>query len=488
MEIKPWYHFRLILILSILAISAEAKKTDTPGNYKSLPDSASEQAQASAGEMSDLSGDGIVDFLDLDLFSNKYLDQDWNSVEWCTFYISSVPNRRYFRQITGYRTGRFIRLLDFITDSYGCQSPSQTVEKSDLNTDGVVDLEDLVIFSTNYLWSFYGTVDWCSFRESTSNESANNNTKPAYYLKYFRSLLEFINSYYNCGLPELTPLVMEPENEPRRLTRIASFTDLTDKYYITDAQMGSLFIYDANFSLRAEIKGLNKPLGVAVDQQGNILVGNNGRDNVEVYDSVNGELLAVFAEGEVKMPTAITVDVLGNIYVTDSKSHNVKVYSPTYDLIRVIGSYGFEQTELKFPIDTLVIDSVGEILVADQGNDRIQIYDLEGNWIARITFDGTPGSGCSWFTGKCRIPGVSGFTNLQALELDSLGRLHVLDLSAATVTVFDPTDGTFLGSYGEYGEGPGFLRIPMDLYISDSNTSVVLTGEADRIETFTITW
>ena len=79
-----------------------------------------------------------------------------------------------------------------------------------------------------------------------------------------------------------------------------------------------------------------------------------------------------------------------------------------------------------------------------------------------------------------------GFTKVQALDIDSFGRLHVLDNHAASVMIFDSVDGTFLGSYGEYGTGAGYLRLPMDVLISETNTAIVTTGDGDRIEVFSI--
>jgi hypothetical protein len=129
---------------------------------------------------------------------------------------------------------------------------------------------------------------------------------------------------------------------------------------------------------------------------------------------------------------------------------------------------------------------VYEVYVADQGNNRVQVYDIAGNWLTSITFAGIDGQNCNWFTGVCEIPGAPPFTRLQALDVDSSGRLHVLDNFAASVLMFDLADGAYLGSYGEYGDGPGFLRVPMDVLINGSNTAIVTTGDGDRIEVFSI--
>jgi hypothetical protein len=377
--------------------------------------------------------------------------------------------------------------LAFIKSSYDCQFTAQSNEskdKSDLNKDSSVDLDDLVIFSTHYLEQSWQSVDWCLFHGSTVAGVDFEGQSTNYYLKHFTQLLLFIDDYYDCGGTEPPPNLLALENTPKYLVRMADGVNLTGDYYITDPIVGSLFIYDTFLVLRAEIKGLNRPLGVAIDSQGHILVGNNGRDNVEVYDPANGELLAVFGEGLLKMPTAITIDDLGNIYVTDSRSHSVQVFDPTYNPIRTIGKRGAGEGELSFPVDAEIIAVSGtgtagaqEIFVADQGNYRIQVYDLQGNWLRSITYEGECGSF------SCTSPP---FTRIQALSKDSGGILHVLDNFGASIMTFNPVDGEFLGSYGGYGSDTGLLRVPMDVLISTTDMAIVTAGDGDRIEVFEI--
>ena len=462
-------------------------------------------ARARANEMSDLNNDNAVDFLDLEIFSNRYLTQDWQTVDWCHFYQSSMKNEKYFRQHASAKTGRFTRLFRFIEESYNCQSVSPAVDKSDLNADGIVDLADLVIFSTNYQQTYWESVDWCLFYENTiagstytshkgrpTKNKGRKSSPTRYYLRHFRLLLAFINDYFTCtgGEPPANALLLE--DTPRYLARITAATDSSGDYYITDPRVGSLFIYGADLEPKAEIKGLDRPLGVAVDARGYILIGNDGRDNIEVYNPANGELLAVFGEDLVKMPTAITVDMLGNIYVTDSRRNNIRVFDIAYNPVGIIGKAGEGQGELKFPVDAKILtmsDGIAnrqEIFVADQGNKRVQVYDLEGNWLRSFTFAGTDGQNCNWFTGVCEIPGAPAFTRLQALDTDSLGRLHVLDNFGASVMIFDPATGEFLNFYGEYGSGTGTLRVPMDVLISQTGMAIVTTGDGDRIEVLTV--
>ena len=133
---------------------------------------------------------------------------------------------------------------------------------------------------------------------------------------------------------------------------------------------------------------------------------------------------------------------------------------------------------LKFPIDAEVYPATQEIFVADQGNNRVQVYDLQGKWIRNITWSG---SGCSWFSGVCAVPK---FMRLQALEIDGVGRLHVLDRFNGAVIVFDAISDDQIGVYGSFGTEPGQLKLPTDVLSTQPSAAIVSAGDGDRIETF----
>ena len=434
-------------------------------------------------DRSDLNGDGVVDTQDIDIFASRYLGQDPTTVDWCAFYESSITNPKYFREITSSKVEHFQLLLNLIANTYECNVIVPTGDKSDLDDDGDVDLDDLIAFSTIYLERYWEGVDWCVFLGSVLAGADFEGRSTDYYRRHFTLLLSFINQYFDCGASEPPPYDVALENDPKFLARIASGVAATGELYVTDPRLGSLFIYDEFMALKGEIKGLDKPLGVAIDLQGRLLVGNDGRDNIEVYDPATGELLATFGDSFVKMPTAITVDDSGEIYVTDSRSDRVHVFDSSYMLLRTIGRSGAGDDTLTFPMDTEIINQ--EILVADQGGYRVQVFDIDGNWLRSITFEGTDGQNCNWFTGVCEIPGMPPFTKLQALSKDSLGRLHVLDNFAASVMVFDTSDGALLSSYGGYGDTAGLLRVPMDVKVLSTDTAIVTSGDGDRIEIFT---
>ena len=387
-------------------------------------------------------------------------------------------------------------------------------DKSDLNSDQVVDMQDLEIFSANYLGKHWETVDWCLFYEAVSTGEDFEGESTKYYARNFQLLLAFINDAIDCSGD---PYLLDLENEPNTLIRVASNGDASSDLYFTDPRVGSLFIYDADLVLKGEIKGMQKPLGVAVDSLGYILVGNDGSDVIEVYDPADGVLLLSFGQNLLRMPTAITVGPDTNIYVTDAPSHRIFVFDANYEHIRTIGSPGSADSELDFPMDAEVITNLNgdiEVYVADQGNKRVKIYDGNGKYLGMIDPAIIPppepppkpdpwldNNGNECYEQECTMFGCYGdppppecelepapppikFTRLQALSSDSLGRLHTLDIFEGTASIFEVVDGEWVwkSRYGAYGEEAGTLYAPTDVLVTAPGSATVIPGDGDRIE------
>jgi DNA-binding beta-propeller fold protein YncE len=377
---------------------------------------------------------------------------------------------------------------------------SAAAERSDLNVDQLVDDADLKSFSLNFLQAAEQEIDWCQFYQATAAGKQFRGRPTHYYRRHFRLLLTFITDKYLCpftpyvllsdgakggddlfsdGFEDrpLSPL-LEVKNRHAVAVRIGSTGASDAPLFVSDTRTGSVFVYETGLVLAAELKDLDRPMGVAVDSRGYLLIGNDGRDNVEVYDPVDGNQVAVLGGDPILMPTAITMAPDGRILVTDSRSHLIRVFDASYQPLGIIGRPGSGDGELNFPTDAAVTTRaqdgamVTELFVADQANRRVQVFDLDGQWLRNIN-----AGGCGSFS--CRPPK---FVRLQALGFDSLGRLHALDLFEAVVSVIDPATGALLTSYGEFGTGPGQLRVPMDLFIDEEDRVILTTGDRARIE------
>ncbi|MCC6528203.1 MAG: NHL repeat-containing protein [Polyangiaceae bacterium] len=259
-------------------------------------------------------------------------------------------------------------------------------------------------------------------------------------------------------------------------TRLAHGPD--GRLYVSDVKVGSVFVQDGG-ALVAELKGLGGPLGVAVDAAGRIYVGSRDRAAVEVYGPAGGLLHAIGA-GAIGMPNDLALDAAGLLYVADSAADAVRVYdTASRALVRVLEGAG-DGSPFHFPAAVAVTTELaadgtatGELYVADQGNGRIVVFDLEGRPLRQLgermeAFD------ADW-QGR--------FVRLQSVATDGAGRVYAADSRLALVQVLD-ADGGYLGHYGRLGRAPGELYLPLDVELAPDGALVVANAENHRIERF----
>lgn len=251
-------------------------------------------------------------------------------------------------------------------------------------------------------------------------------------------------------------------------TRIAEGPD--GKLYVSDTSTNSVFIY-RNLLPEGELKGLAKPLGVAVDGQGNLYVGNDERDNIEVYDS-SGVKLRDIGSGAVQMPNDLALDRDGNLFVADSRANAVVVFGPDGALLRTIGS-ALLQYPVALGLGYRGSGGAGEIYVADQGHAAIQVFDFAGTFLR--AFGVRLELGVTAWHGK--------FVQLQSVGVDAQGHIHVLDTALNCIQIFEPLTGAYLDSYGRFGMAEGQLNLPLDIAVTRANQVMVANSGNHRIET-----
>jgi len=325
---------------------------------------------------------------------------------------------------------------------------------SDQNRDGVVDLADVVLFSQAELGQDWQTVDWCQWLQS-----------PHKHEKHLQQLLDFINEHFRCDQGD--PFAIRNANKsPTRLAWSADGQQL----FVTDSKVGSVFVYDSTATLLGELKVTGKPLGVAVNPQGDLYVGNNKSDVVEVYGPDGFKTATIGAE-TLKMPNDLAFDQYGQLYVVDSQQNRVEVFNPASgESLRTFGT-----GQLRFP-SALAI-SGEEVFVADQSNFVIRVFDLQGNLLRSFGGEVTQGFMDYDWQGK--------FARIQSLAVDSAGRLHVLDSHMAIIQILDAANGAYIDSYGSNGSAPGELDLPLDIDINSYGETAVANTRNERVELLT---
>jgi streptogramin lyase len=189
-----------------------------------------------------------------------------------------------------------------------------------------------------------------------------------------------------------------------------------------------------------------------------------------VHFDPDGRFLSSFGAGMLVTPHKIEVDDAGNVWVTDvgraqGKGQTVLKFSSTGELLMTPGTPGVagsEPGQFEQPSDVTIAPN-GNIYVTDGhrgggaavGNARIQKFDRSGRF---LTMWGRKGMGPSEFD----MP--------HAIDLDSQGRVFVADRQNNRVQVFD-ADGNFEAVWYQFGR-PSALYIDENdvLYVADSES------------------
>lgn len=154
----------------------------------------------------------------------------------------------------------------------------------------------------------------------------------------------------------------------------------------------------------------------------------------------------------------------GNLYVADAAGHRIVVYDRAGAPLFSFGSLGSGAGLFLWPSD-LVITTSGTLLVADNGNNRIQEFTLAGLYLGE------------WST---PVP--------VAIALDSDGNIyvtnnHVLGDSEPKVRKYTST-GSFITEWGGLGSGSGLFDNPRGIAISTSGIVYVSDGNLRLIQMF----
>jgi len=349
--------------------------------------------------------------------------------------------------------------------------------QSDLNNDGVVDLEDLKILADKVLGVPWDQYDWCAWVAEDGRLQSK-----------YDELVDFIRGYYQCDAPPEPPQPpfnpLAVEHQLAYPTRLAWAPD--GKLVACDAKVGSVFIYtlatDAagvtTLTLEGELKRLGKIVAVAVDAQWDVYVANSQTRRVDKYNLL-GELVTSIGAGTIRMPSDLTFDADGNLYVADSQANVVWVFGSDGGLLRTIRRGGINTpmgVEVAYRDDGSG-NQVGEVYVADKGTYLVKVYSLTGQLLRSY---GGFVEKQGWFNPVWIWEGK--FVSLQSLAIDGAGNLHALDCYMNKGQILNPLTGEFIAAYGETGPGVGQLQLPLDAVVSSTGAVVVADADNHRVE------
>ena len=180
-------------------------------------------------------------------------------------------------------------------------------------------------------------------------------------------------------------------------------------------------------------------------------------------------VLSYFSDsvGSFRSPQKVAVDSVGNSYVVDLEMNRVQKFDINGEYISEFGEEGSGNGQFDQPRGVAINDS-GDVFVADYGNHRIQKFDSDGNFISQWATEGIE-------VGQPGYPGD--------IDFDSNGNLFVADLGNSVIQKYS-SSGVFITSWGVYGTDDGELRSPSGIAVDSSNSVFVADTGNNRIQKF----
>jgi sugar lactone lactonase YvrE len=255
--------------------------------------------------------------------------------------------------------------------------------------------------------------------------------------------------------------------------------DSEGKLYIADQKVGAIFIFSTDETKNVDLikNGVQahfvRIIGLAMDDNDRLFVSDPGLRHILVFNKDHkAEDVITDAMAE---PGGIAIDTRNRfLYVADTELDQVLVYdADTLKLLRKIGTAGQKHT-LTTPGDFskpagVAVDAEGNLYVADTWNNRVEIFDADGQFIR--TF-GKSGDGPGYFS---RPKGVA---------IDSDGHIWVADGMQDRVQVFNK-DGQLLIAFGGHGLLPGQFQGLVGIAIDKRNrvfTTEIYPGRAQEFQ------
>ena len=152
----------------------------------------------------------------------------------------------------------------------------------------------------------------------------------------------------------------------------------------------------------------------------------------------------------------------GALWVAAWNADTVRKYDMDGNLLLEIGSAGSGPGEFDFPHDVAVHPLEEKLFVLDDDNGRVQIFDLEGNYLSE------------WALSNPQQP--------FGIEIEPNGQWLVVSNTANREIQKYSVDGELLASWWRVGSDPGQFRWPRDIAIGADGSIFVADTDNERAQ------
>jgi DNA-binding beta-propeller fold protein YncE len=246
-------------------------------------------------------------------------------------------------------------------------------------------------------------------------------------------------------------------------------TDSADRVFVFHRGKHPILVFDREGKyLRSwGDEYIKTPHGLRIDRENNVWVTDIGNHQVMKYSADGKLLLTLGKKGEpgddadhFNRPTDIAVTPSGEFYVSDGYGNaRVLKFSREGKLLKQWGKKGTGEGEFNLP-HAVCLDSKGRVYVGDRENNRVQLFDADGKFLAQWKESGAP----------------------YGLALAG-NRLFVADGRASWIKVLD-LDGKAVGRFGEKGTAAGQFKMPHMLTVDSHGAVYVAEVDGKRLQKF----
>ena len=169
--------------------------------------------------------------------------------------------------------------------------------------------------------------------------------------------------------------------QPGKLTGVAVAPNGT--IFVSDNDNHKIHVFDAernfvkSFGQQGAEKGqIQNPRGITITTDGLVYVSHDQGVDVITCD---GEFVRQIGCGILNTPWDVTVHN-GKVFVADNRKHRMAVFSQNGELIRTMGSKWTSQGQFSYPTG-VAISPDGELYVSECDNGRVQVLTPQGEYI-----------------------------------------------------------------------------------------------------------
>jgi len=258
---------------------------------------------------------------------------------------------------------------------------------------------------------------------------------------------------------------------------------------------------------------LNAPFGVVLDSAGNFYIADTYNNRVREVIASSGIIVTLAGNGAggssgdggmatsalIYLPSGVVLDSAGNLYIADSGNNRVRKITASTGIITTVAGNGIAGysgdggaatgAELSFP-SGLALDSAGNLYIADLDNSVIRKVSMSSGMIATVAGNGTAG-----YSGDGGPATSAELSYPNGIALDASGNIYIADQynnSIREVTVSTGAIATVAGNgtLGYSGDGgpatSAELNTPESIAFDSTGNLYIADSDNERIRMVTI--